>query len=128
MTLVDTSVMIDGLRRPDPRMQSLFASAQVALCGVTRAEVLHGARDAAELQRLNASLDAFPQVPFPEHFWAAAGANLYALRSAGISVPFADALIATVALENDLELWTRDNQFHLIRKVLPALKLFQEPP
>ncbi len=128
MTLVDTSVMIDGLRRPDPRLQALFASAQVALCGVTRAEVLHGARDAADLQRLMAALDIFPQIPFLERFWDAAGENLYALRRAGISVPFADVLIATIALEHDLELWTRDSQFRLIRNVLPGLKLFQEPP
>jgi predicted nucleic acid-binding protein len=39
-----------------------------------------------------------------------------------------DVLIAAVALENDAELWTRAHHFPMIQTVLPALKLFQEPP
>lgn len=128
MTLADTSVLIDALRGVDPGLKNLFGAAQVAICGVTRAEVLHGARSSAEFAQLEAALAAIPDVPFPERFWDAAGANLYALRRAGVSVPFPGVLIATVALENGIELWTRDNQFELIRNVLPALKLFQEPP
>ena len=43
------------------------------------------------------------------------------LRAAGISVPFQDVVIATVAIANGVELWTRDQQFALIQQVLPAL-------
>lgn len=64
----------------------------------------------------------------PQDLWAALGRNLSALRAHGITVPFPDALIATVAIENDLELWTRDAHFSLIQGVLPQLKLFAEPP
>lgn len=128
MTLVDTSVMIDALRRPDARLSALFVAAQATLCGITRAEVLHGAKDAADLRRLAATLDGFPQLPLTDRFWDSAGSNLMALRAAGVVVPFADVLIATLALEHGVELWSRDNQFQMIQGVLPALKLFQEPP
>ena len=47
MTLVDTSVVVDYLRTADPKLASLFRTLPVALCGVTRAEVLHGVRNGA---------------------------------------------------------------------------------
>ncbi len=60
--------------------------------------------------------------------WANLGRNLAQLGAKGITVPFADALIATVAIDNDLELWNYDRHFADMQKLLPALKLFQEPP
>ena len=45
-----------------------------------------------------------------------------------MTVPFPDAVVATLAIANNLELWTRDAHFTLIQQWLPALKLFQEPP
>lgn len=44
MTLVDTSVVIDFLRSGDAKLHGLFQSLPGAICGVTRAEVLHGVR------------------------------------------------------------------------------------
>jgi predicted nucleic acid-binding protein len=44
-----------------------------------------------------------------------------------VIVPFPDVLLATVAIENGLELWTDDSHFLHIQRVLPALRLFQEP-
>jgi predicted nucleic acid-binding protein len=128
MTLVDTSVMIDALRKPDPKLQNLFNTVQPVICGVVLAEVLHGARDAAHFNRLLAALVSFPKVVMPEPIWETVGQNLWTLRTSGVSVPFQDVVIATVAINNDIELWTRDKQFQLIQTVLPQLKLFQEPP
>lgn len=128
MTLADTSVIVDFLRQRDPRLKHLFATVQVAICSVTVAEILHGARDQKDLRNLEAALAAIPRLSFAEHLWDAAGVNLYVLRKAGVAVPFPDVLLATLALEHDVELWSRDNQFQLIQSVLPALRLFQEPP
>ena len=50
------------------------------------------------------------------------------LGSKGITVPFPDALIATLGIENDIEVWARDPHFPMMQKVLPQLQLFQEPP
>jgi predicted nucleic acid-binding protein len=128
MILVDSSVMIDALRKPDPKLQNLFNTMQPAICGIVLGEILHGARDAADYAKLVAALASFPQVAMPEPIWETVGRNLWTLRTVGVSVPFQDVVIATVAIENNIELWTRDAQFQLIQSALPALKLFQEPP
>ena len=67
-------------------------------------------------------------MPLPDSIWDDVGDNLAHLRTHGVTVPFADGVLATLAIANDLELWTRDPHFTLIQKWLPALQLFQEPP
>ncbi len=128
MILVDSSVMIDALRKPDAKLQNLFNTLQPALCGIVVAEVLHGARDASHYANLLQALATFPLLAMPDAMWEKVGRNLWSLRSSGVTVPFQDVAIATVAIENNAELWTRDAQFQFIQTVLAQLKLFQEPP
>jgi predicted nucleic acid-binding protein len=128
MILTDSSVVIDFLRTGDAKLRQIVVAQQAAVCGITRAEVLHGTRDAAHRAKLMAALGLFGQVPIPDALWDEVGDNLAALRAAGVTVPFPDVVIATVAMAHDLELWAHDNQFALIQHVLPRLRLFQEPP
>ena len=113
---------------PDPRMRKLLKQFRGAICGVTKAEVLHDARDANHFQTLKKKLAAFTDVPIFEKTWDSLGDHLFRLRVSGFTVPFADTIIATLAIENNIELWARDAQFALIQSVLPSLKLFKEPP
>jgi predicted nucleic acid-binding protein len=128
MILVDTTVIVDWLRGKDAKLNALLPSLPVAICGVTQAEILHGARDAAHRAKLLAQLSALAFVPIPDSMWIALGDNLATLRSKGLTVPFQDAIIATAALVNDIEVWARDGHFPEMQKHIPALKLFQEPP
>jgi predicted nucleic acid-binding protein len=75
-----------------------------------------------------AALASFPQMAMADAIWETVGRNLWHLRTHGISVPFQDTAIATVAMESGAELWTRDAQFQLIRTVFSQLQLFVEPP
>src|SRR5436190_22301632 len=100
MILVDTSVVIDYLRSGDARLLALFAAHTAAICGITRAEVLHGTRNPAHRPRLVAALNSFTQLPIPDASWDEVGDNLAALRAAGVTVPFMDVVIATVAIAN----------------------------
>jgi predicted nucleic acid-binding protein len=127
MILIDTSVLVDYLRSPTDRTLRLFEENEAAICGVTRAEVLAGARNPADLDRVARSLDVLGQVEIAEGLWDLLGKNLSLLRAAGAMVPLADALIATLAIEHDLELWTRDTHFVRIQGILTGLRLFQEP-
>ena len=79
-------------------------------------------------QQLITALGLFQQISIPDSLWEEAGDNLAALRAAGTTISLADVLIATVAISNNLDLWTRDQDFTLVQKVLPSLRLFQEPP
>lgn len=128
MILLDSSVVIEYLQTGDPKLFGLFQAHQAAICGVTRAEVLNGARSSKHRTRLVLALNAFHPLATPESAWDDVGDNLGLLRSRGVTVPLADVIIVTLAILNDIELWARDAHFQLIQTVLPQLKLFQEPP
>jgi predicted nucleic acid-binding protein len=128
MILVDAGVLIDCLRSKDPKLNLLFRSLPVAVCGVTRAEILAGARSVKDRQRLLVFLNQFLQIPTAESCWELVAETLAVLHATGITVPFPDAVVATLGIENDIEVWARDPHFPMIQKVIPALKLFSEPP
>jgi predicted nucleic acid-binding protein len=128
MILVDTSVVIDFLRTSDPKLSTLCIAHNAAVCGITRAEVLQGSRTAADRATLLAALNSFAQVATPDSLWDQVGDHGATLRRGGVTVPFADIVIATVAIANNLELWTHDGQFLHIQRMIPALQLFTEPP
>ncbi len=56
MILVDSGVLIDFLRTKDAKLDRHFRSLPVAVCGVTRAEILCGARGNADRRKLLAFL------------------------------------------------------------------------
>jgi len=126
--LVDTSVVIDYTRGQDARLVALLPTLSVATCGVVRAELLSGARDPKHRATIASLMATFQHIPIPEWLWDKIGDNLAALRVSGITVPLPDVVIATVGIENDIEVWARDAHFSRMQSVLPRLKLFQEPP
>ena len=128
MILVDTSVVIDFTKGRDAKLVGLLPTLAVSACGVTRAEVLCGARDPADRLDLLKILSGFQPAPIPDALWESVGDNLATLRAAGISVPFPDVVIATLGMQLGVEVWTRDKQFTLMQSVLSGLRLFTEPP
>ncbi len=127
MILVDTSVLVSYIKRPTPAVREVFASLDCAICGVIRAEILHGARSAEDAAKLKAALDCFTCLPTEENIWDTLGECLAALRAAGLPMPVQDVLIAALAIYHNADLWTRDNHFASIRSVLPKLRLFDGP-
>lgn len=83
MILVDANVVIAYLKKPDPKVLNLFQTHHAAVCGITRAEVLHGARNPTDRQRLIQALNVFAQIAIPDSMWDAVGDALAALRAAG---------------------------------------------
>jgi predicted nucleic acid-binding protein len=108
-------------------VDAVLDSGEAGICGVTRAEVLHGARGETDMAELLTALDELPQVSVGPNVWDQLGRNLCSLRSRGLAVSFPDALIATVAAAEGMELWTYDAHFDLICSALPALRLFDGP-
>lgn len=128
MILIDSCVIFDHLRGKNPRLAVHFKTLPTAVCGVVRAEVLHGARNPADHAKLLALLNRFAQIFTPENIWDLVGDNLAILRAAGTTIPFPDAVLATIAIAGDHELWSRDAHFAQIQRSLPSLRLFVEPP
>ena len=127
MIVVDSCIIFDHTRGRDARLAEWFKSFPIVICGVVRAEVLHGVRTPNDRAKLVALLDIFPQLAMPENLWDTLGDNLAELRRNGTTVPFADVILATLAIHHDAELWTRDAHFQKMQHHLPNLKLFQEP-
>lgn len=124
MILVDTSVIVRYWRSPSAAWQKAFTQTRYAICAVTRAELCHGANSEANLEAINSALDDFEAVLIDDATWAEFGRLLFTLRKRGVSVSFQDGLIASVALQHNLELWTLDTDFKRIQEALPQLKLF----
>ena len=110
--------------RLDPSADSSQRYAHHRKCAQPR-DRRHGARDASHRQSLIAALDLFQSVPLPEAIWDVVGQNLASLRASSVTVPFTDAVIATVAASNGIALWTRDKHFKRIQQVLPVLAPFE---
>lgn len=126
MTLLDASVIIDGLRAKDLRLLEQMRSVDGAVCGVTRTEILGGARGAADRQKLVTILDGFARVLIADSLWDDVGDTQAALRSSGVTVPLADALLSTLAMSLGVDIWARDAHFQVIQQAMPSLKLFGE--
>jgi len=128
MILVDTSILIAYVRGKEPKLTAALPTIPAAVCGIVRAELLCGARDAKHRQDLLTLLATFSQIAISEAVWDTVGDNSADLRGNGVTVPFPDAVLATLGIEHDLEVWSRDPHFVMMQKVLRGLKLFQEPP
>src|SRR5437879_2789397 len=98
MILVDASVVIDYVRGKDVKLRTLLPQKPVAICGVTRAEVLSGARSAVDRQNLLSILFTFQQLSIPDSVWDVVGDCLAALRASGITLPFQDIVLAVLAM------------------------------
>ena len=125
MILVDTSVIIDFWKRPTKALREVFEENEIFISGVTKSELLYGARSNNDFQKIINSLAVFQAVSISDDTWNNLGKNLFTLKKRGITVPFQDALIATIAIDSELELWTYDKHFSMIKNILPDLRLFR---
>jgi predicted nucleic acid-binding protein len=66
MILAETTIVVDFLRAPTPRLLQIIHDHQAAICGVTRAEIYCGARAPIDLIRFDAALRVCSlRLPFP---------------------------------------------------------------
>jgi predicted nucleic acid-binding protein len=127
LVLVDTSVWLRVLPpRGGPstlveRVRALLAADQVATMGMIRLELLSGARTEADYRSLSGMLMALHQLMVPEERWNDAAQLGFVLRRRGLSVPFADVLIAVVAVDAGATILHVDRHFDLIAGDVPLL-------
>src|ERR1700688_2184156 len=98
MILADTTLVVDFLRAPTARLVNIIKDHGVAICGATVAAVYAGGRSPADFKKFDKALSVFGWVNFPKKIWRSLGRNLALLGAKGVTMPFPDALIATVAL------------------------------
>ena len=121
--LVDTSVWIDFFSpRPGPAGTELRRMIQTAdpvvLTGIIVTEILQGlVRDVAPIEEFLAQWDLVEAAGFETYVRAA---ELYRqARSHALTLTTVDALIATLAVENQIGLFTLDKDFSRLARWAP---------
>jgi len=127
MIIMDASVLIHYLRYGSSEILTVITSQECGICGITRAEILHGAKDLVDVYRLQEAMRPFISVAIPDTIWDQLGLNLMAMRRRGLPMPVQDVLLVTVAIDQGAPLWSFDSHFLAIQSVLPKLTLFTAP-
>ncbi|HRP03232.1 MAG TPA: PIN domain-containing protein [Candidatus Kapabacteria bacterium] len=125
MILVDTNIIIDYWRQPNDRIRKILIENDVYICGVIKTELLYGSKDVNQYHKIKEAISDFPIIDLYPLFWDELGYNLFTLKKSGLTVPIQDAMIATLAINFDLKLWTNDKHFFHIQRTLLKLQIFE---
>jgi predicted nucleic acid-binding protein len=128
LVIVDTSAWIELHRREGAlavklAVRGLLDEFEAALCGPVEMEYLGGARP-EDRERLQAWCNVLPYVPSDQKLWRKAAANFSYLKKQGVTAPWNDVLIATIALENGCRVYAVDKHFTAMAPLL-GLHLYQ---
>jgi len=121
--LVDTSVWVDYFRNTSPlvseKMDNLLSEAVVCVPKIVLAELLQGAKSDREVAAIEDFLEAFTIIDQGPDTWMKAGKLSRRLRSRGRTIHLIDCYIAVIAEESRCALFTLDEHFQEISRLLP---------
>lgn len=121
--LVDTSIWVDYLRGITSivaeKVDRLLSDAEVCVPKIVLAELLQGAKYDREVSAVKDFLEAFTIIDQGPDTWLKAGKLSRRLRSRGQTIHLIDCYIAVIAEENNCTVFTLDEHFREIQKVLP---------
>ncbi len=128
MVIVDSSAWIEGLRRTGDltvklALEGLLEAYEAQWCSPVRLEVMGGAR-LEERGALGRYFSVIPYRTTREDDWERAIALAWRLREGGLTVPWLDVLIASIALHDNVRLYAVDGHFQQIAQ-RTGLKLYR---
>ena len=115
--LADTSVWIEFFRPSsdtDNELEQLIASNAVWTCGIILYELTQVVKAVNEKKDI---LDIFSGLPYAEMYallWQKAGELSASLKKEDLNLPFSDILLAAIAIEYNLSVFTLDKHFEKI--------------
>lgn len=125
--LIDTSIWIDFFRnRSLPaslKLLGLIDEDRALIAGIVLTELLRGARNDKEMNLIQDLLRPVRRIQVTEGTWEMAGALAYKLSKKGVAVFTVDAIIATIAIEHGVAIFSADKHFAQISRHC-ALRLF----
>ncbi len=121
MVLVDSSVWIESFRRSGRldvkvAIEGLLEAYEAQWCSPVRLEVLGGARK-EERARLGRHFSVVPYRSCTERDWDHAVALAWKIRQQGMTVPWLDVVIATLAARDGVRLYAIDAHFEKIAPI-----------
>jgi len=122
--LVDTSVWSLALRRRErneygDRLSNLIIDGLVVLIGPVMQELLSGISNEVTFAELKAKLEQFDILPIITRDYVTAAEFYNTCRKHGVQGSHIDFLICAVAHNNDLLIFTSDDDFRQYAKYLP---------
>lgn len=107
MILVDTSVWIDHLRKPEAKLQDMLHNDEVITHSLVRLELALGS--IANREKMLADLALLPHAPIAQTSELFTLVELRKLYSRGIGVIDLN-LIASALIDKSISIWTRDRR------------------
>ena len=118
--LIDTSVWIPFFRGRDKSIveavSKLLTAGRVVITGIVITELLQGASEEKELEKILRLLEPVERIDLVSSDWEKGGRLSYRLRRRGATPSTLDILLATLAIENDCLFYTADKHFELVAK------------
>lgn len=129
--LVDTSAWVEFFRDPlsqwGKTVDLLLGEERVCTTALVMVEVVSGARNRAEFERLRTDFQALPRVDPPPSLWEDMLESRWRLKTQGITgVSIPDLIVAHVALAHGKVILTRDKDFWRMESTL-GLSIFYLP-
>ena len=116
--LIDTSEWGQYFRVPESaeavEVERLLESKETVIVGMVYAELVRGARNATQLETLEDVVGGIRYIETTRDNWSHAGRILSELDRQGLPIPLADALIAALALDHGLSVFSRDEHFRRV--------------
>lgn len=123
--LVDTSVWIQFFRNKgsevSDKLKKLLIEERTAVTGIISMELYRGASGDKELAFLDRFLPLIHYISTKEESYKKAGLIGFSLSKKGVNIGTVDLLIAQVAIENNIFLYSQDKHFKEIAKHFPLM-------
>ena len=119
--LVDTSVWIEFFRSDSVAgnlLETLLSDNSVCTCGIVLFELLQGVKSDKEKTVVMNALSGLPYKEMNVQLWQKSAELSAALKREGLRLPLSDILIAAIALEHALSVFTLDRHFEQIPGVV----------
>ena len=81
MILLDSNILIDYWRKPEELLKLNISKDKHSICGVVKSELLHGAKDDEEADRMLGFFQSFNLVTVDEYDWEFSGLMLQNFRN-----------------------------------------------
>lgn len=124
--LVDTCIWSLALRRSNNEeskesrlLKELILDSRAMLMGPIRQELLSGISIKSQFNKLKDHLKAFPDIELTEYDYELAAEFFNRCRKNGIQGSNTDFLICGVSVNQNIPIFTVDNDFILFKKYLP---------
>ena len=115
MILPDTCAWIDYFNGRDTPLAVALAqalkNAEIVTCGVVMYELFQGVRTDSEGEVLREAFSSLRYIEMDKGLWFSAAQLSATMRKSGVTIPFSDIQIATVALRHNLVILTVDQHF-----------------